>query len=130
MIVPRSRRRYRQLAGRESSDPFETAAPDGFSMRIVQIEGTGTRSPHRHPRSQEAIFVAQGSGYLWESGVGRRLEEGDCALIEPGVAHATLPDPGTRMELICFFPEDEMRTNIEELEGVEIKFEELKKGTE
>jgi hypothetical protein len=34
------------------------------------------------------------------------------------------------MELICFFPEDEMRTNIEELEGVEIKFEELKKGTE
>jgi quercetin dioxygenase-like cupin family protein len=97
-------------------------------MRVVRLEGTGRRSPHRHPRSQEAIFVVEGAGYLWEDGVGARFEAGDCALIEAGVAHATVPDPGTSMELVCFFPHRDMKDNVEELEHVTIDADDMRKG--
>jgi quercetin dioxygenase-like cupin family protein len=102
------------LPGRVSADPFEGVATQGFSMRVVRV-GAGTRSPHRHPHSQEAIFVVEGTGMLWEDGVTRRFEAGDCALIETGVAHATVPDPGTGMELVCFFPLADLEHNLEEL---------------
>lgn len=120
MISPRSDLRYMSLPGRASADPFEGAAPDGLAMRLVRLEGGRPRSPHRHPHSQEAIFVASGAGVLWEDGATHRLEAGDCALIHAGVAHATLPDPGTSMELACFFPHGDLDGNIEELEEMVI----------
>jgi quercetin dioxygenase-like cupin family protein len=85
-------------------------------MRVVVVEGAGRRTPHRHPRSQEAIYVARGKGILWEEGTAHAFEAGDCALIEPGVAHATIAEPGTSMELVCFFPLADLQGNIEELE--------------
>ena len=115
MIFRRSARRFRRLPGRVAADPFEGGAPEGLSLRVVRLEGGARRSPHRHPHSQEAIYVVSGAGVLWEDGVMHRFEGGDCALIEAGVPHATLPDPGTAMELVCFWPHPDLARNIEEL---------------
>jgi quercetin dioxygenase-like cupin family protein len=119
LIVPRAARLFRQLPGRESADPFGGSAA-GFSMRIVRVEGGWPRSPHRHSRSHEAIYVVSGKGLLWEDGVERSIEAGDCALIDPGVAHATIPNHGTPMELVCFFPDPDIDNNTEELEDIVI----------
>jgi quercetin dioxygenase-like cupin family protein len=116
VISSRSERRYERLPGRGSADPLDHANPEGFCMRVVVVEGTVRRTPHRHPRSQEAIYVASGKGVLWEEGTAHVFEAGDCALIERGVAHATIAEPGTSMELVCFFPLPDLRGNFEELE--------------
>ena len=120
MIRPRSDRRFRSLPGRFSADPFEGAPVDGFSIRVVRLEGGPRRSPHRHPHSQEAIYVLDGRGVLWENGLANGVKAGDCALIDAGVAHATIPDPGTSMEIVCFFPHPDLRRNLEELEDIVI----------
>jgi quercetin dioxygenase-like cupin family protein len=64
------------------------------------------------------MYVVSGKGRLWENGEERRIEAGDCALIEAGVPHATLPEPGTTMQLVCFFPHPDLNANIEELEHI------------
>ena len=117
MILKRAQRDYLELPGRRSADPLKGAAPHGFSMRVVSLQG-GRRSAHRHPHCQEAIFVITGSGRLWEDGVFTSFKQGDCALVEPGVAHATIPDPGSAMELMCFFPIEDVASATEELEDV------------
>jgi quercetin dioxygenase-like cupin family protein len=124
MIAPRSRR-YRRLAGRDSADPFEGTKTDGLSVRIVRLRGEEVRSPHRHPYSQEAIYVLSGHGVLWEDGVTSRFEAGDCALIGRGVRHATLPHPGTSMKLVCFFPHEDLRRNTEEMYDTVIRADQL-----
>ena len=120
MIVPRASLLYRQLPGRASADPFAEAGPSGLSVRMVHLEGGTRRTPHRHPHSPEVIYVLSGSGVLWENGGTSRFQEGDCALIHSGMAHATIPDAGTEMELVCFFPHPDLGANTEELEGIVI----------
>ena len=85
---------------------------------MVYLEGGARRSPHRHPHSHEAIYVLRGRGVLWEEGATSPFGEGDCALIDPGVAHATIPDASNDMELVCFFPHPELPANTEEIEDV------------
>jgi quercetin dioxygenase-like cupin family protein len=121
VIVSDARRQFARLSGRDSADPFAGMPAEGLSMRIVRLTGTGTRSPHRHPLSQEAIYVISGRGALWEDGQLQSFEAGDCALIEAGVPHATIPDGGTSMELVCFFPHPDLNANLEELEDTVIR---------
>lgn len=116
MIASRSQLRYRELPGRAAANPFEDVHLDGYSVRAVVLHGGERRSPHRHPHSQEVIYVASGRGKLWHEGVLRRFRRGDCALIPRGERHATIPDPGTTMELVCFWPHPELERNIEEFE--------------
>lgn len=94
MIVTSSALCFAQLDGRASADPFEGAATEGLSVRLVRLEGGLRRSPHRHPQSQEAIYVLSGSGVLWEEGIEQPVEPGDWALIDVGVPHATIPAAG------------------------------------
>lgn len=117
MIVSRSQYFFRKLSGRESADPLQNTPSGDLSMRIVRLRGRD-RSPHRHPHSREAMYVVSGKGRLWENGEERRIEAGDCALIEAGVPHATLPEPGTTMQLVCFFPHPDLNANVEELEHI------------
>lgn len=117
MIVRRAELVFEQLPGREASDPFP--GRDDLEVRVVRVPW-GPRHPHVHRSMPEVIYVAGGRGLLWRDGRFDRLETGDCALIEPGVAHATLPDPGSSIELVCFFPRPGLRADTHELEDVTV----------
>lgn len=117
MIVARDALEFESRPGRESADPLAPAGGGGrFTVRVVRLAGGAVRWAHRHPHSVEVIHVTHGRGVLWEAGIERRFEQGDTALVSTGVPHATVPDAGTEMELICFFPHPDLDENIEELE--------------
>jgi quercetin dioxygenase-like cupin family protein len=119
MIVDTRGLEFRELPGRLAADPFGSSPVEGVSVRVVRLDGDTPRSPHRHPRTYEVMYVVTGGGHLWRDGAFHRVEEGDLVAVPPGVPHATLPDPGTQMELVCFFPDADLSTNIEELQDPE-----------
>lgn len=104
---------FSHLPGRRSADPLprtDTAS----SVRLVEMEHTGGRTAHRHPRSEEIVYVASGTGRIWIDGTGHPIGTGDIVHIPAGAAHATIPDPGTTMRLVCFFPHPDLGSNLEE----------------
>lgn len=109
---------FKALPGRWSADPFAERDSAGTSVRVVRIDAGGPRSPHRHPRSAEVVYVADGSGQAWQEGEARRVAGGDVVLVPPGVPHATVPDPESSLLLVCFFPDPDLATNLEELDTV------------
>ncbi|MGH2694342.1 MAG: cupin domain-containing protein [Actinomycetota bacterium] len=122
MVVSASELDFRSLEGRSSADPFRSLDADGLSMRVVHLAAGATRKPHRHPHSCEAMYVVEGSGHFWEHGRAHRVEQGDCILVAPGVPHATIPDRGEDMKLVCFLPHPDLTSNIEELnEEIEVE---------
>lgn len=83
-------------------------------MRIVDLERTDGRTAHRHPHSEEVVIVSAGKGHVWIDGEMQAVVEGDVVHIPVGVPHATIPEEGSRMELVCFFPHPDLSQNIEE----------------
>ena len=111
--------RFKALPGRDSADPFESIEEkDGanLSVRIVKLSADPERSPHVHPNSAEAVYVAAGRGTLWVEGERTKIQAGDTFLVPAGSIHATLPDSDSEMELICFFPHPKLSENIVELD--------------
>jgi quercetin dioxygenase-like cupin family protein len=115
VIVSSSKLDFRPLPGRTAADPFKSLDSVGLSMRVVHLAAGVERGPHLHPHSHEAIFVVEGTGHFWENGRARRVREGDCVLVAPGVPHATIPDRDAGMKLVCFWPHPDLASNIEEL---------------
>ncbi len=112
--------KFLALPGRESANPFSSfdlPTSANVSLRIVNLSFDPNRNSHVHPRSVEVSYVSKGAGTLWIAGERFRIEEGDSFLIPLGIAHATIPDQGTPMQLICFFPVSDFATNIEEIAG-------------
>jgi len=107
---------FRDFPGRRTSDPFRHAGRGASTVRQVLIEHVATRSPHRHPESEEIVFVVAGRGRVWLNGVYHAVGPGSWYRIPVGTPHATLADPGERMSLVCFFPHDDFANNIEELD--------------
>lgn len=107
---------YREFPGRRSADPFSESGPGASTVRQVTIEPVSSRSPHRHPHSEEVVHVVAGRGRVWLDGSYYDVEPGSWYRIPPGLPHATLANPGERMELVCFFPHDDFDNNIEELD--------------
>jgi quercetin dioxygenase-like cupin family protein len=120
LIISRSTYDYVQRPGRLVVDPFEGTEHDAFSVRVVKLDGNERRTPHLHPESQEVIYVVRGEGMLWEDGKSQRFVEGDCALVDAGVPHATVPDTGTKMELVCFFAHPDLPANTRELPDISV----------
>lgn len=106
---------FRELPGRRSADPLAGAGDAGASVRVVRIDPGGPRSPHRHPRSTEVVYVVEGSGRAWQDGAVHRVMAGDVVLVPRGVPHATIPDSDSSLLLVCFFPDPDLATNLEEL---------------
>lgn len=88
-----------------------------MSVRLARLYA-GPRSPHRHPRSVEVIYVLEGAGVNWQDGETARVSTGDIVLVPAGVAHATLPDPGSEMLVLCVFPVSDLAGNLEELDQI------------
>ena len=120
VIVPRVAYEFVPRPGRLVADPCAGLDTDAFSVRVVELDGDNRRHPHRHPHSQEFIFVVRGQGTLWEDGVPHRVAEGDGAVIDAGVPHGTVPDRGTKMEVVCFFAHPDLAANTEELVDIEL----------
>ncbi len=113
---------FHQFPGRRTADPFAGREPGQSSARRVILEPVPTRTPHRHPHSEEVYFVAEGRGRVWIDGEQHPLQPGSWVRVPPGVPHATLPYE--RMTLVCFFPHPRLEDNIEELDTVlEVKEE-------
>ncbi len=101
------------LPGRRSANPLTTVLSEA-SVRVVELERTNGRTAHRHPHSEEVVYVAAGHGDMWMDGHNRPVSTGDIVHIPAGVAHATVPAEGETMRLICFFPHPHLPANIED----------------
>lgn len=113
MVVRREELEFRQLPGRSSADPLD-GLEAASSLRIVRLEPRVARTAHRHPRSEEVVYVAEGRGWVWRDGEREPVSAGDCFLVPAGVPHATVPE--TPMTLVCFFPHPDLDDNLEELD--------------
>lgn len=109
---------YRDRPSRKTADPFEGSGPGESSARQVVLERDPDRTPHLHPRSEEVVYVAEGSGRVWIDGEFHEVSAGSWVRIPPSTPHATIPTEGDRMTLICFFPHPHFEDNIEELDIV------------
>lgn len=112
-IVPGDRVEFTELPGRYSADPL-VAVEASSSVRIVRVVRGLHRSAHRHPLSEEVIYVRQGTGSVYVDGTFTGVGPGDLVHIPAGAAHGTVPDPGETMTLVCFFPHPDLDENHEE----------------
>lgn len=103
--------RFVDLPGRRSADPL-SAVDSQSSVRYVKLEHDPDRTAHRHPHSEEVMLVVAGQGHLWLEGKRLPVASGDVVHVPIGAAHATVPDPGSAMELMCFFPHPNLADNI------------------
>ncbi|MDH3499907.1 MAG: cupin domain-containing protein [Acidimicrobiia bacterium] len=104
---------FTDYPGRESADPLATGDA-ASSARVVRLRRERGRSAHRHPHSEEVVYVIAGSGYVWIDGARHPVAAGDVVHIPQGATHATVPDEGIDMELMCFFPHPNLAQNLEE----------------
>lgn len=108
--------RFVDLPGRRAADPFSDRDDLGSSTRIVRLERTAGRTAHRHPHSEEVVHVVSGAGVVWIDGETTPVQAGDTVLVPRNAAHATIPDPGSEMKLVCFFPHPDLAANTESTE--------------
>ncbi len=116
LVTPTDQLHFVQLPGRSSADPFPGAGLP-LSVRIVRMSHDPGRRPHRHPHSYELVHVLRGEGHAWSDGTLTPVRAGATFLVPTGLPHATLPAPGSHLELLCFFPHPDLRANIEELDA-------------
>ncbi len=112
-VVPPGSYLYADLPGRRSGDPLAGAAT-ASSLRIVELVPAPGRRPHRHPHSEEVVYVRAGRGVVWIDGEVSEVGPGSVVVVPRGAAHATIP--AEPMELVCFFPHPDLAANIEELD--------------
>ena len=109
-----------EAGGRSAADPFPGLDPaHGVEVRVVEVTKQ-TRQPHLHPKSAEVIHVLEGEGKHWQAVTGRGgewtgLAPGDVVLVPADTAHVSLASPGSKLRLLCFFPDPDLPRNIEEL---------------
>lgn len=114
-VIPASARSFTDLPGRRSSDPLAERHAES-SLRVVELETSHGRRAHRHPHSEEVVYVESGRGEVWLEGALHPVAQGDVVHIPAGSAHATIPAPGQSMRLICFFPHPDLANNLEDTE--------------
>ena len=110
-VIKHSDLDFVDLPGRRSADPLAETDSQS-SARYVKLEYSSDRTAHFHPLSEELIFVVKGSGHIWLDGQRLDVEAGDIVHVGTGLAHATVPDSGVKMELMCFFPHPNLSENI------------------
>ncbi len=112
-IVPGDQVEFVDLPDRSFGDPLRTVDA-ASTVRIVQVERTEHPAAHRHPVSEKVISVVEGTGAVYVDGTFTKLGRGDLVHVPADAAHATVPDPGETMLLVCFFPHRKLAENLEE----------------
>ncbi len=85
----------REWAGRVS------APAQNQSLAEATIPVGGATTEHYHRRSEELYLVSAGRGRLLIEGEERIVQEGDCALIEPGARHKIFNAGSGPLRIIC-----------------------------
>ena len=111
-IVPSGELCFEQLHGRASADPLRDIDA-ASSLRVVLLDQAESRYAHRHPHTEEIVYVRTGRATAFVDGTPHRIGPGDVMHIPAGVPHATIPEHGERVELICFFPHPDLSQNLE-----------------
>lgn len=112
-VVGRAELDFVDLPGRRSANPLTSILSEA-SVRVVELDRTADRTAHRHPFSEEIVYIAAGRGEAWIDGERHPVKEGDIVHIPTGAAHATVPATDERMRLVCFFPHPHLPENIED----------------
>lgn len=116
-VVRRETLEFADLPGRRSADPL-AGLPVSSAVRVVELVRGEVRHTHLHPLSEEVVYVVSGSGRVWVDGTVSPVGPGDIVHIPTATPHATVPDPGVAMELVCFFPSPDLTANIVESDMV------------
>ena len=116
-IIRHESLRFADLPGRLSANPLEGLG-SAASARFVNLTRSPGRTAHRHPHSEEIVYVVSGSGHVWLDGEEHPVRAGDIVQIPIGAAHATVPDDGVDMQLMCFFPHPDLASNNEDTDIV------------
>jgi quercetin dioxygenase-like cupin family protein len=103
--------RFAELEGRRSADPL-AGIDTATSVRVVRLRRTVGRRAHVHPHSEEVVHVVAGTGHVWIDGRREAVGPGDVVHVPAGAAHATIPDAGSDMALVCFFPHPDLSANL------------------
>ncbi|MDH4306975.1 MAG: cupin domain-containing protein [Acidimicrobiia bacterium] len=117
-VIDGSGLEFRDFPGRVTADPLELEDSES-SLRIVKLQRTVGRTAHRHPHSEEVFYVETGTGRVYIDGEFHPVKPGDTVRIPAGLAHATVPDEGVEMRLVCFFPHPDLPANSEDT-GIEV----------
>jgi quercetin dioxygenase-like cupin family protein len=112
-VVAGASNRFVDLPGRRAADPLR-GVDTSSSLRIVELAKTQGRALHRHPLSEEIVYIEAGRGRVCIDDDYYPVSAGDIVHIPAGSAHATVPDDGVDMRLICFFPHPDLSANNEE----------------
>ncbi len=115
-VVPAGSFGSEERPGRKSADPFAATVGGATSARFVHIDPGARRNAHRHPESEEIVFVAEGSGAVWIDGTFHPLSSGSWVRIPRGVPHATATADPDGITLACFFPHPDLEANLDELD--------------
>ncbi len=102
--------RFTDLPGRVAADPLD-GIPAASSVRLVRLRSSSGRRAHVHPRSEKIVYVISGTATVWVDGAHERVAAGDVVHIPPGAPHATVADPDTDVELVCFLPDPDLTSN-------------------
>ena len=106
---------FREFPGRSAADPFAGLDTPALSVRVTIVPAAPTRQLHRHPFSPEVVYVVEGHGVAWQNGTATRIGPGDIVWIPTDTPHATIPEPGSQLKLVCFFPHEDLSENLVEL---------------
>lgn len=104
-------RRSREIVG-------ATAGAANSTVRLVEIDadkpGANPRGPHVHRGFEECIHVLAGEGVTRTESGEYRISAGDTVIVPPGERHATYNTGSSVLQLICFFPVNDIRPGTEE----------------
>lgn len=71
------------------------------SLAEATIPVGGATTEHYHRKTEELYLVVAGSGRLTIDGEQRTIEQGDCALIEPGMRHKLFNVGEEPLRVVC-----------------------------
>lgn len=115
-VVRASGVEYAQLPGRLAADPVPEGMGADYSVRMVRVP-PGSRTPHRHPHSDEVTYVVSGTGTAWEGEASTTVGPGDVIFVPRDAPHATVTQGDEDLVLLCFFARGDLASNHVELDG-------------
>ena len=104
---------FAALPGRRSGDPLR-GVEAASSLRLSHPERTNSRRAHRHPNSEEVIYVRTGTGVVYIDGTIHRVTPGTWSMCLAGLPTPLRPMRGPPWNSSASFLIPNLAENIEE----------------